>query len=121
MCPRRFLAHENICLDIKIAKIRPKIAEIYDKTLFSVKKIKMAAKHPRWPPKKCQPYFLYNLTSNQHKKISFGKCTKKFDERKKQHLRAYTTTARIRRVGRYAGQQGRTDSCCYKSTAQNFF
>ena len=90
MCPRRFLAHENICLDIKIAKIRPKITEIYDKTLFSVKKIKMAAKHPRWPPKKCQPYFFHNLTSNQHKKISFGKCTIKFDERKKQHLRAYT-------------------------------
>ena len=90
MCFKRFLAYENICLDIKISQIRQLIAEYMTNSVFGKTKIKMAAKQPRWPPKKCQPYFFHNLTSKLHKKIGFGKCTKKFDEPKKQHLRAYT-------------------------------
>ena len=34
MCFKRFLAHENICLDFKISQIRQLIAEIYDKLCF---------------------------------------------------------------------------------------
>ena len=43
MCFKRFLAHENKCLDIKISQIRQLIAEIYDKLCFQWKKSK-------WPP-----------------------------------------------------------------------
>ena len=34
MCLERFLAHENICSDIKVLRIRQLIAEIYDKLCF---------------------------------------------------------------------------------------
>ena len=50
MCFKRFLAHENICLDIKISQIRQLIAEYMTNSVFSKKNqngrqaSKMAAK-----------------------------------------------------------------------------
>ena len=80
MCLKRFLALENICLDIKISKIRSLLTEIWRKIDYLYEKIKMAANNSKWPPKKCQPYFLVRLSYNLSKKYNFEKCTKKFDE-----------------------------------------
>ena len=78
MCLKRFLALENICLDIKISKIRSLLTEIWREIDYLYKKIKMAADNSKWPPKKCQPYFFVRLDLS--KKYNLKKCTEKFDE-----------------------------------------
>ena len=80
MCLKRFIALENICLDIKITKIRSLLPEIWRKMDYLYGKIKMATNNPKWTPKKCQPYFFVRLSYILSKKYNFEKCTKKFDE-----------------------------------------
>ena len=80
MCLKQLLAIENICLDIKISKIRSLLPVIGGKIDYFYGKSKMAANNSKWPPKKCQPYFFVRLSYNLSKKYNFEKCTKKFDE-----------------------------------------
>ena len=49
-------------------------------------KFKMAAKVPRWPPKKCQTHFFINLGHPECKKVGFEKSTQNSHENTSVHV-----------------------------------